>query len=141
MSEKYYEALKDLTSTYLSNIKRLKTIRPVIEAFENSPDFTIEYVSETSMSVIPVNKKISAKDLSISIDEVLFDLLSIFEVDSETLDNRDLGILFKYRKEFGYFRIWVRVAGASSCRLVEVLSKTRFIEVKDKVFMLMCEEN
>ena len=135
MGKKYQQALEEVNKTWKTNRTNLKLYRPLIEAFEESDTFSIDYTTYNSMRIYPEQKDLSAKELSILLDEVLFPLP--FLPTTESVDSSDLNIhLGNYPNRFS---IYVTLSGHSKCRVIEMSSKTRILTIEDKTYAIHCE--
>ena len=135
MKEKWDAAMKEVVRDFKRHRKNLQLYHPLVQAFEESEEFEVYYVTWNSMRVTPTRKDLTAKDISILLDEILFPLE--FMVTSESVDSSDLNIwLGDYPNRF---IICLGLKGYTKCRMVELSSKTRIITCEDKTYAIECE--
>ena len=96
MSQRTEQVRKDrakyLITEYRQAMQKLKLYTPLIEAFEQANDFETTDIDHYGITIKPKQAALSAKELSILFDEIIFDLP--FEPKREILTENELSIYF-----------------------------------------------
>lgn len=135
MGSKFDEAREVLTRSHIDDLKNLEKYKPLIDAFDKSHLFEVDWAEVSTMKVTPIGNP-SGKELSIMLDEVLF-YLELSPV-REKLDDSDLVIGFGEWPNS--YSMWVTIKKHTKCRIIEMSSKARIRTLYDKTYALVCSD-